>query len=188
MHVDDVDLTELMDAVATSTKSLIVANGNQLLMNVEPNLGSIRADSARLRQILFNLLSNAAKFTSDGKITFSVRRQALPDQVVFDVEDTGIGLSEAQRQNLFKPFEQVDFSTTRPFGGSGLGLALSQRLCELMNGSVTVVSQPGNGSRFTVCIPSAGNAQPITDAPAENKSQAEGATSPRKPGHAETNF
>ena len=188
LHVDDVDLTELMDAVATSTKSLIVANGNQLLMNVEPNLGSIRADSARLRQILFNLLSNAAKFTSDGKITFSVRRQALPDQVVFDVEDTGIGLSEAQRQNLFKPFEQVDFSTTRPFGGSGLGLALSQRLCILMNGSVTVVSQPGNGSRFTVCIPSAGNAQPITDAPAENKSQAEGATSPRKPGHAETNF
>ena len=172
LHVDDVDLTELMDAVATSTKSLITANSNQLVMNVEPNLGPIRADSARLRQVLYNLLSNAAKFTSGGKITFSARRQATPDQVVFDVEDTGIGLSEAQRQNLFKPFEQVDSSTTRPFGGSGLGLVISRRLCELMDGSVSVVSEPGKGSRFTVCIPDTGNALPIPDAITEKNSHA----------------
>ena len=178
LHVDDVDPTELMDAVATSTKSLIIANGNQLVMNVEPDLGPIRADSARLRQVLYNLLSNAAKFTSGGKITFSVRRQTTPDQVVFNIDDTGIGLTDAQRQNLFKPFEQVDSSTTRPFGGSGLGLAISRRLCELMNGSVSVVSEPGNGSRFTVCIPGSGNVQPIPDALAEKNSHAEKITAP----------
>ena len=172
LHVDDVDLTELMDAVATSAKSLIIANGNQLVMNVDPDLGPIRADSARVRQVLYNLLSNAAKFTSGGKITFSARRQATPDQVVFDVEDTGIGLSEAQRQNLFKPFEQVDSSTTRPFGGSGLGLVISRRLCELMDGSVSVVSEPGKGSRFTVCIPDTGIALPIPDAITEKNSHA----------------
>jgi signal transduction histidine kinase len=82
---------------------------------------------------------------------------------VFEVADTGIGLSGAQMKDLFKPFEQVDSSTTRPFGGSGLGLAITRRLCDLMNGSVAVVSEPGKGSRFTVRIPTVGDADAAPD-------------------------
>ena len=172
-----VDLVELMDGVTASTRHLISVNGNQLVLDVEPGIGAVRADSARLRQVLFNLVSNAAKFTSEGKIILSVRRTSSGDQVEFDVEDTGIGLSEAQTADLFKPFEQVDSSTTRSFGGSGLGLAICRRLCELMDGSVSVVSEPGKGSRFTVRIPAAGSAKALRDAATASVRPAEAATS-----------
>lgn len=182
LHLEEVDLTELMEGVVSSSRSLIATNGNQLVMDIAPGLRPIRADSARLRQVLLNLMSNAAKFTSGGTITFSVRRHG--DEVIFHVEDTGIGLSDAQVQNLFKPFEQVDSSTTRPFGGSGLGLAISRRLCELMNGHVSVASEPGKGSRFTVCIPSGGDLGAHAVAPAAIGSQDDPATATGGGSHA----
>jgi signal transduction histidine kinase len=161
LHRDDVDVADLMDAVVTSVRSKLDANRNKLVLDVPAGLGSIRADPARLQQVLFNIMSNAAKFTSDGQVTFRVRRETAPvaqgprtrKQVVFEIEDTGIGMTDAQTSKLFQPFEQVDSGTTRAFVGSGLGLVISRRLCDLMDGSVSVVSEPGKGSRFTVIIP-----------------------------------
>ena len=159
LHAEDVDLSELMEAVAASAAALLKTNRNRLLMKVPPGLSPIRADAARLRQVLSNLLSNAAKFTADGQITFSARLDAgpveagKPRHVVFEIQDTGIGMTETQTRQLFQPFVQVDSGATRLFGGSGLGLVISRRLCDLMNGDVSVVSEPGKGSVFTVRIP-----------------------------------
>jgi signal transduction histidine kinase len=161
LHRDDVDVADLVDAVVASVKTRLAENRNELVLNVPEGIGSIRADPARLQQVLFNIMSNAAKFTSDGRVTFSARRETAADgqgvrirnQVVFEIEDTGIGMTEAQTSKLFQPFEQVDSGTTRAFVGSGLGLVISRRLCDLMDGSVSVVSEAGKGSRFTVVIP-----------------------------------
>jgi len=118
-------------------------------------LGTMHADQIKVRQGLFNLLSNAAKFTHDGSITLDVQRQLMErsDWIVFRVTDTGIGLSPEQMGKLFQDFTQADASTTRKFGGTGLGLALTRRFCQIMGGDVTVHSVPGEGSIFTIKLP-----------------------------------
>jgi CheY-like chemotaxis protein len=118
----------------------------------------MHADVTKLRQTLFNLLSNAAKFTKDGVILLDVAREAGdavvgPDRVVFRVRDTGIGMGPAQLERLFQPFMQGDASTGRDYGGTGLGLAITRRFCEIMGGDVSVTSEPGAGSTFTVVLP-----------------------------------
>ena len=109
----------------------------------------------KVRQVLLNLLSNAAKFTEHGTITLKISRERIDEQewVCFKVADTGIGMTPEQVSNLFQAFTQADASTTRKYGGTGLGLALSQRLCRLMGGDITVVSEPGIGSTFTIRLP-----------------------------------
>ncbi len=161
LHWEEVALRELMEAVCTAIRPQLLANRNTLAMDIEPGLDAVHAEPARLRQVLTNILSNAAKFTSDGHIRFSARRQAASaasgpaalEQVVFEIEDTGIGMEPEQAAKLFQPFEQGDSGTTRAYGGSGLGLVISRRLCDLMSGSLSVVSQAGAGSCFTVTIP-----------------------------------
>jgi signal transduction histidine kinase len=109
----------------------------------------------RLRQVLLNLLSNAAKFTKQGQITLSVRREqqpGMPERLVFDVQDTGIGMTPEQQSKLFQAFVQADSATTRQYGGTGLGLVISRRLCKLLGGDVTVRSDLGNGSCFTAWV------------------------------------
>ena len=115
---------------------------------------SARGDALRLSQILVNLLANAVKFTDRGRVTLTVR--VVADSLVFEVEDSGIGMTPEQVGRLFMPFEQADSSTTRRFGGSGLGLAISKRLADLMDGTIEADSRLGEGSRFRVCIPLAG--------------------------------
>lgn len=112
------------------------------------------ADLTKVRQVLFNLISNAAKFTEHGTITLDVsREQAGEEWVRLSVSDTGIGMSPEQRVRLFEPFMQADASTTRKYGGTGLGLNISRRFCEMMGGSISVASEPGKGSTFTVRLP-----------------------------------
>ena len=115
----------------------------------------MRADLTKVRQALFNLLSNSCKFTERGKVSLVVRGEYGNghDAVVFEVTDTGIGMSQDQIARLFQEFTQADASTRRRYGGTGLGLALTRRLCRLMGGDVTVVSEPGRGSTFTLRIP-----------------------------------
>ena len=119
------------------------------------DLGTMHADQIKVRQALFNLLSNAAKFTHDGKITLEADARDMDgsDWIVFRVSDTGIGLSPEQIVRLFQDFTQADASTTRKFGGTGLGLALTRRFCQMMGGDVTVHSVPGEGSVFTIKLP-----------------------------------
>ncbi len=155
LHWDDVALRELMEAVANAVRQPLAANRNTLALDIAPGLDAVHADPARLRQVLGNILSNAAKFTRDGHVRFSARREATGarEQVVFAIEDTGIGMEPEQVARLFQPFEQGDSGTTRAYGGTGLGLVISRRLCDLMHASLRVASEAGKGSVFTVTIP-----------------------------------
>ena len=130
-------------------------NGNTLTVECAENLGPMRADATKVRQALFNLLSNACKFTDKGTISLRVSRERTnrAGHFVFRVTDTGIGLTPEQMSMLFKAFTQADASTTRKYGGSGLGLAITRHFCQMMGGEVTVESEVGKGSAFTVKLP-----------------------------------
>jgi adenylate cyclase len=155
LHPEDVDLGCLMEDVARTAESLAAKNGNRLEIGLAPDLGSIQADPVRVRQVVFNLLSNACKFTKGGTVTLRAGREtgADGDHVSISVQDTGIGLTEEQCARLFQEFTQADSSTTRKYGGTGLGLAISRRLCRIMGGDIDVSSAMGQGSTFTVTLP-----------------------------------
>lgn len=125
------------------------------MLNLPRQLTTMHTDLTKLRQILFNLLSNASKFTENGTITLTIDQYYVQNQnwISFVVEDTGIGMTEEQRSRIFSVFSQADSSTTRRFGGTGLGLAISQNFCKMMGGSISVKSKPGVGSTFYVNLP-----------------------------------
>jgi PAS domain S-box-containing protein len=141
--------------VAATLQPLVENNANRLVVVCEDGLGHMLADQTRTRQVLFNLLSNACKFTECGIVRLEARRirGEGADWVEFRVADTGIGMSREQIDRLYRPFMQADASTTRKYGGTGLGLAISRRLCQMMGGSLSVESQLGRGSAFTVRLP-----------------------------------
>ena len=141
--------------VAGTLQSLVEKNANTLDVACEEDLGQMVADQTRTRQVLLNLLSNAGKFTERGIIRLEAKRvrNENANWVEFRVSDTGIGMSAEQIDRLYRPFMQADASTTRKYGGTGLGLAISLRLCQMMGGSLSVESQLGRGSTFTVRLP-----------------------------------
>jgi signal transduction histidine kinase len=145
----------IVDDLVLTAQPLIEQNGNTLAVRSDERVSSMYADVTKVRQVLLNLISNAAKFTKQGTITIKISREKIDEQewMVFKVADTGIGMTAEQISNLFKAFTQADASTTRKYGGTGLGLALSRRLCLLMGGDITVTSEPDVGSTFTVRIP-----------------------------------
>jgi signal transduction histidine kinase len=149
------DVRTMVHELVGTMDPVIRKNGNTMTVWVAPDTGAIRADMVKTRQILFNLLSNAAKFTSQGAITLRAARavEHRVDGVELVVTDSGIGLTAEQQQRLFRPFAQGDMTITRKYGGTGLGLALVWRFCELMRGSVGVESQPGRGATFRVFLP-----------------------------------
>jgi PAS domain S-box-containing protein len=141
--------------VADTLRPLVANNANRLDVECDEGLGYMLADQTRTRQVLFNLLSNACKFTERGVVRLEAKRvrSAGANWVEFRVKDTGIGMSPEQIDRLYRPFMQADASTTRKYGGTGLGLAISQRLCQMMGGSLSAESQLGKGSVFTVRLP-----------------------------------
>lgn len=155
LYLDDYGISELVDDVVVNVKPMIAANGNTLSVECDSDIGSICADIPKLKQALINLMGNAAKFTHKGSIGLSVERvlDAGVEWVLFRVADTGIGISDEQKNILFKAFTQADESTTREYGGTGLGLAISRSVCRLMGGDITVESRQGEGSTFTIKIP-----------------------------------
>jgi signal transduction histidine kinase len=110
-------------------------------------------DATKLRQCLLNLVSNACKFTQNGTVSIRVSRLDAEDCVAFSVSDTGIGISQEQMAILFQPFTQADASTARKFGGTGLGLAITKRFCEMLGGGISIASEPGRGSTFSIRLP-----------------------------------
>jgi signal transduction histidine kinase len=155
----------LIDETAATARPLIERNGNRLHLVLEDVPGIIVVDATKLRQVLLNLLSNAAKFTKDGEITVRISGAAAADQIQFSVTDTGIGMTEEQLGRIFQPFVQAESSTSAKYGGTGLGLTLSRRFCQLMGGDLSVVSEAGIGSTFTVTLPAgAMMAEPDQDA------------------------
>jgi signal transduction histidine kinase len=149
------DLSDLVEEVVSTVRPMIDQNGNKLVVRGAEQLGSVCTDATKLRQALLNLLSNAAKFTQDGVITLTARRQekAAGDWIEMQVQDTGIGIAKSDLPKLFQDFGQATASTANKYGGTGLGLALSQKLCALMGGGITVDSELGRGSCFTLRVP-----------------------------------
>jgi signal transduction histidine kinase len=154
LNPEPVNLARLIDEVIGTAGQLAEKNQNRLVVEAQENLGALNADSMRLKQILLNLLSNACKFTKEGEVALRVRKVADGrDWVELAVADTGIGLTPEQQAKLFQDFTQADSLTARRYGGTGLGLALSRKLARMMGGDVTVASEAGKGSVFTVRLP-----------------------------------
>jgi PAS domain S-box-containing protein len=171
VYLETFDIAQLVYEVETTLQPLIEKNANMLTVECDRTIGTMHTDLTKLRQVLLNLLSNAAKFTTEGTISLTVSREESvgdwvlgvgedgageknrPPFIVFQVTDTGIGMTLEQMQRVFQAFTQADASTTRKYGGTGLGLAISRRFCQMMGGDITVSSEVGKGSTFTVRLP-----------------------------------
>ncbi len=147
----EVDISNLVKDVITVIRPSLIDGKHQFKLNCPANIGSLEMDVVKVQQILFNLLSNAVKFTKKGPITLTVTR--TPEWIIFEVSDTGIGISKNQLDIIFQPFIQADTSHTREFGGTGLGLTICKHYCEMMGGHITVTSEVNKGSTFTAYIP-----------------------------------
>lgn len=157
LYLEEFDMRSLVQEVLGTVRPLMEKNENTLRADVAPDLPIVHLDLTKVRQILFNLISNASKFTRKGTITMTVGSLQASGtdeaKIVFKISDTGIGLSEEQKGRLFKEFSQADSSTTRKYGGTGLGLAITKRFVEMMSGEIEVESVPGQGTTFTVILP-----------------------------------
>jgi len=151
LFVEAFPIEAMLSEVVSTIRPLVGKNGNRLVVDCAADMGAMEADLTKVRQTLFNLLSNASKFTHDGTITLTSRREGTG--IRFMVTDTGIGMTPEELERLFQAFQQADASTTRKFGGTGLGLAISRTFCRMMGGDITVASQPGRGTIFTVHLP-----------------------------------
>ena len=154
LNPESVNLAKLLDEVIGTAGQLAEKNQNRLIVETQEHLGALNADSMRLKQILLNLLSNACKFTKQGEVQLQARKVANGGNwIELAVVDTGIGMTAEQQAKLFQDFTQADSLTARRYGGTGLGLAISRKLARMMGGDVTVTSEQGKGSVFTVRLP-----------------------------------
>jgi signal transduction histidine kinase/DNA-binding response OmpR family regulator/HAMP domain-containing protein len=155
IHIEEFRIAPLIDDAVKTIETLAAKNNNRLMVDCKPEIGVMQADQTRVRQALLNLLSNANKFTERGTVTVRAQRhqEAGRDWITMAVSDTGIGMTPEQVGKLFREFSQADSSTTRKYGGTGLGLAISRRFCQLMDGDITVESELGRGSTFTIRLP-----------------------------------
>jgi signal transduction histidine kinase len=157
LNPQTLQLAQVINEVIGTAGQLAEQNKNRLVVDAQENLGTLTADPMRLRQILLNLLSNACKFTKQGEVALRARRVVDGrDWIEFAVADTGIGMTAEQQAKLFEEFTQADSSTARQYGGTGLGLAITRKLARMMGGDVTVTSELGKGSVFTVRLPGGG--------------------------------
>ena len=158
LNPEPVNLSRLIDEVIGTAGQLAEKNKNRLVVEAQEKVGALTADSMRLKQILLNLVSNACKFTKEGEVALRVRKVADGrDWIELAVADSGIGMTAEQQAKLFQDFTQADSLTARRYGGTGLGLAISRKLARMMGGDVTVTSEPGKGSVFTVRLPGGAN-------------------------------
>jgi CheY-like chemotaxis protein len=155
LHLETFDVPKMVRDVADTLAPLVARNRNALEVECADTLGTMHADVTKVRQCLFNLLGNAAKFTENGTIRLVVSRERTPPRewLLFRVTDTGIGMSPEQIERLFEAFAQAEATTARRFGGTGLGLTISRQLARMMGGDVTVCSELGEGSTFTIVLP-----------------------------------
>ena len=155
LNLEEIDLTALLQEIAEGTRPAVMNNGNQFVCSISPHLGTALCDAGKFKNMAAQLLDNATKFTQNGKVELTASREAddRGDYLVVAVIDTGIGIAPDKITNLFEKFTVADDSSTSKYGGTGLGLALSQKLCKLMGGEVFVESEFGKGSRFTIRLP-----------------------------------
>ena len=170
LQLESFALEPLIANVVKTIEPLAAKNGNQIALRHDPAIGTLHADQMWLRQALLNLMSNANKFTDHGTITIDARQGQDDgrDWISIAVTDTGIGMTAEQMGKLFQEFSQAEASTSRKYGGTGLGLVISRRFCQMMGGDITVESEPGHGSIFTIRLPR------IVDAPKETAGRSAG--------------
>ncbi len=154
LYLEYFEVEDMLRSVIMTVDPLVSANSNKLNINMD-HPGVMYADVLKVRQTLVNLVSNAAKFTENGEVSLHITREHNQgeDWIIFRIQDTGVGMSEAQVDSIFNEFQQADSSTTRRYGGTGLGLTISRRLCKMMGGDIAVESQEGVGTTFTVTLP-----------------------------------
>ncbi len=155
LHLETFEVVPMIRQIVSTLEPAASKNANVINVHIDETLGTMRADVTKVRQILFNLVSNACKFTDSGTVSINVAPIASEGQnwIYFEVSDTGIGITPKQQRELFQEFAQADTSISRKYGGTGLGLAISHRFVQMMNGSIQVESEPGHGSTFTVLLP-----------------------------------
>ena len=155
VYTEDFNLSMLVEEISNTIQPLLAKNNNHLQTTISDFNEDMHTDLTKLRQSLLNLLSNASKFTSHGEIYLDISRFSKHDEtwIKINVKDSGIGMEPQQMENLFSPFTQADSSTTRNFGGTGLGLNISKHFCEMMGGTISAVSEPLKGSTFSISIP-----------------------------------
>jgi PAS domain S-box-containing protein len=176
VYFESFPVIELIRGVQSTIVPLVQKNDNTLTVVCPDDVGVMHSDLTKVRQMLFNLLSNAAKFTEHGTITVSVIRVARSDAewLVFDVTDNGIGMSPEQAEKVFQPFSQADASTTRKYGGTGLGLAISEHFCGLLGGRISLESELGKGTTFTMELPADSAAADEVEADSSDAEQSDG--------------
>jgi PAS domain S-box-containing protein len=181
LYLETFELRPMIDSVAATVTALAKKTGNVLVVNCADEVGTIHSDLTKVRQTLFNLLSNACKFTQNGTITLAALRDTdeAGDWIEFQVRDTGIGMTPDQQAKVFEAFTQADDSTTRDYGGTGLGLAITKSFCRLMGGDVTLTSEASKGTTFMVRLPAVTRAASDTaDSAAEQRSEGPQVTEP----------
>ncbi len=152
LYIEDIELNTLLKQIEATAKPLVEKNKNKFIINNETKNMKLKNDQTKIRQILFNMLSNAAKFTNKGKITLKIKSENK-NQIRFDVTDTGIGMNDEQIGNVFEEFTQAESSTSKNYGGTGLGLPISKKMTEIMGGRMEVESKEGKGTTFSITIP-----------------------------------
>jgi len=167
LFLESFGISRVIDDVVSTIRPLVEKNANTLEVHCAADLGAMHADLTKVRQSLFNLLSNACKFTENGTITLEASRELIGGVawIKFSVSDTGIGMAPDQMEKLFQPFVQGDASTSRKFGGTGLGMTITHRFCQMMGGEISAVSEPGRGTTFTIRLPARVKVQPPAAAP-----------------------
>ncbi|MDP1762187.1 MAG: response regulator, partial [Deltaproteobacteria bacterium] len=155
LFLESFGISRVVEDVVSTIRPLVEKNANTLQVHCAADLGTMHADLTKVRQSLFNLLSNACKFTENGTITLEASRELIGgvDWIKFNVSDTGIGMAPDQMEKLFQPFVQADASTSRKFGGTGLGMTITHRFCQMMGGEISAASEPGGGTIFTIRLP-----------------------------------
>jgi signal transduction histidine kinase/CheY-like chemotaxis protein len=174
LHLETFDVSQVIEEMVTTLQPAAAKNANSIHVHLAQNLSVMKADITKVRQILFNLLSNACKFTDHGTISVDVDQIRVEerDWIQFRVSDTGIGISAKQKENLFQEFAQADASIARKYGGTGLGLAITHRFVQLMKGQINVESEPGQGATFTVQLPAQGVIETSESVPSEEAGEA----------------
>jgi signal transduction histidine kinase len=170
IYCENIEIATMVRDMESTMQPAVQKNGNTLTIEMPDDIGSMQSDLTKIRQTLFNILGNAAKFTQAGqiKLTVGAHTKSRRQFISFAISDTGIGMKPNQLERLFEPFTQADESTTRKYGGTGLGLAISRRFCRMLGGDIEAQSKPRKGSTFTVTLPRKTKKPPKTETSTES--------------------
>ncbi len=152
LYLEEFNLKDFISQIVSTTQPLVEKNRNELVVDLDESIGTLRNDETKLRQVLLNLLSNAAKFTEAGVIKLKVSKTTR-DRVKFELSDTGIGMTSKQLKSVFEEFMQAETSTSKKYGGTGLGMPISKKITDMMGGNIDIKSKVGEGTTFTITIP-----------------------------------